>query len=316
MSMPSKPQAAGGGRALGALLAFFAATAASAAVPAMVPELFADEYQDVGPQYLLTGVRLRPLEVWSEFEVTRTSNATLVESNPTASTITSAQAGGTWHFAPRARWGGQLEFETGFRVQTYRYGLLSDPKRQINFLEIDRNDFDLIGAHVGASWRRDGWLALTTLRGASLRNRGNDRVFYQEAALDWQLYRTWRIGTRGALTAGADGAVRWSQTDSFGLLAPGWNNRIEQSLLAVFDQPIGPHWRVQPALRVQGSHYTSRGRDREDVHGNVRVSVVRAIGLGELRLSIGYDRRESSEAVIADFSKWDLGLAGGIRWRF
>jgi hypothetical protein len=303
-------------RSCSVVLAVLASAAVHAATPPMVPELFADEYQDVGPQYLLTGARLRPLELWSEFEVTRTSNATLVETDPTASTLTSAQAGGTWHFAPRSRWGGQLAFETGFRLQTYRYGLFSDPKRVINFLEIDRNNFDLIGAHVGASWRRDGWLAVAALRGASLRNRGNDRVFYQEAALDWQVYRTWKVGGRGALTVGAEGAVRGTQTDSFGLLARGWNNRIEQGILACFDHPLFGQWRMQPALRVQGSHYTSRGRDREDVHASGRLGVVRGIGPAEIRLSLGYDRRDSTEPAIADFSKWDVGLAGGIRWRF
>jgi hypothetical protein len=298
-------------------VALFATMAARAAVPSMIPELFADEYQDVGPQYLLSAARGQPVELWSELEITRSSNATLVEANPTASTITSAQAGGTWHFAPRARWGGQMALETGFRVQTYRYGLLADPKRLINFLEIDRNNFDLIGAHLGASWRRDGWLVLTALRGASLRNRGNDRVFYQEAVLDWQVYRSWRLGARGALTVGWDGAVRATQTDSFGLLARGWNNRTDLGLLAAVDQQLGnTSWRLQPAVRVQGSHYTSRGRDREDVHASGRLSLIRPFGGAELRFGLGYDRRESSEAIIADFSKWDLSLAGRMVWRF
>ena len=29
-----------------------------------------------------------------------------------------------------------------------------------------------------------------------------------------------------------------------------------------------------------------------------------------------YDRRDSSEALIPDFRKWDLGLALGAHWRF
>lgn len=291
--------------------------ARAAAAPSLVPELFVGELEDVGPQFLLlAAARPAPVELWSELEVTSTSNATLVETNPSSSTLTSAQAGGTWHFAERPRWGGQLAFETGFRLQTYRYGLLADPKRVVNFLEIDRNNFDLVGAHVGASWRREGWLALASLRGASLRNRSNDRVFYQEGALEWQLYRQWRVGGRSSLTVGAEGAMRWSHTDSFGLLAPGWNDRIEQSLVAVFDGALGAAWRLQPALRVQGSHYTYRDRRREDVHATGRLSLVRRLGRAELRLGLGYDQRNSSEAVIADFSKWDLSLAGRAQWRF
>ena len=302
---------------LGAMLALFAAAVVRAAVPPAVPELFAGEFEDVGPQYLLlTAARPQPLELWSDLEITRTSNATLVESAPTASTITSVQAGGTWHFPERPRWGGRLSYETGFRVQTYRYGLFADPNRKINFLEIGRNNFDLVGAHGTAAWRRDGWLALASLRGASLRNRANDRVFYQEGSCEWQAYRQWNLGARSSLTMGAEGALRWSHTDSFGLLAPGWNNRVEQSLVAVIDWALGARWRLQPAVRVQGSHYTYRDRKRDDVHGSGRLSLVRPIGPFELRLGLGYDRPNSSEAAIADFSKWDLGLAGRVQRRF
>ena len=305
-----------------ALLALATPCAHSATAPAApaatVPELFAGEMEDVGPQFLLLAQPgARPLELWTDLEVTGTSNATLVETDPKASTITSAQTGGTWHFGERPLRGGRLAFETGFKVQTYRYGLISGPKAKINFLEIDRNDFDLIGAHVQAGWRREGWLVATALRGASLRNRGNGRVFYQELAGEWQIFRQWRTTPRRAWTIGLEGAARWSQTDSFGLLPVGWNNRIEQGLIAVLDQNLGARWRIQPALRVQGTRYTYRDRDRSDVHASGRLSLVHALTTAaELRLGLGYDRRDSSEPVIADFRKWDLGLAGSARWRF
>ncbi len=300
-----------------AALAASVASALGAATPARVPELFAGELDDVGPQYLLlAAARPQPMELWSDLEITGTSNATLVETDPTSSTITSVQAGGTWHFAPRPRRRGQLAFETGFRVQTFRYGLLAQRQPKINFLEIDRNDFDLVGAHVGTTWRREGWLAAASLRGISLRNRAADRVFYQEASLEWQVFRQWRIGSRTALTAGGDGALRRSHTDSYGLLSPGWNNRVEQSLAVVLDRSLGAGWRLQPALRLQASHYTDRDRRRQDTHASGRLSLVRPIGRAELRLGVGYDRRESSEPGISDFQKWDLTLGGRVQCRF
>lgn len=304
----------------GALLVGLAALAVRGAVapPATVPELFAGEMEDVGPQFLLVAPPpARPLELWTDLEITGTSNATLVETNPKASTVTSAQAGGSWHLGERPLAGGRFALESGFKIQTYRYGLISGPKARINFLEIDRNDFDLIGAHLQAAWRRDGWTAAATLRGASLRNRGNDRVFYQELAGEWQIFRQWRPTPRRAWALGLEGAVRWSHTDSFGLLPAGWNNRLEQGLVAILDQTIAARWRLQPALRVQGTRYTHRDRDRSDLHASGRLSVVYALtAAAELRLGLGYDRRDSSEPVIADFRKWDLGLAGGARWRF
>ncbi len=293
------------------------AFAAPTPTPTKVEDLFAGEIDDVGPQYLLlANARPQPLELWSDLEITGTSNATLVETNPKASTITSAQAGGTWHFAARPHWHGQLALETGFRLQTFRYGLLAGPKQKINFLEIDRNNFDLVGAHVAANWRRDSWLASLALRGASFRNRGADRVFYQEASLEWQVFHQWRFGARTTVTAGGEGALRWSHTDSYGLLAPGLNNRVEQALVAVLDRALSENWRVQPALRAQATRYTHRDRHRGDLHASARVSLIRAVGHGELRLGLGYDRRESSEAESFDFSKWDLALGGRMQWRF
>lgn len=300
-----------------ALLALAATSALAAPTPPRVDELFAGELDDVGPQYLLlANARPQPLELWSDFEITGTSNATLVETNPKSSTITSAQAGGTWHFAARPRWHGQLALETGFRLQTFRYGLLAGPKQKINFLEIDRNNFDLVGAHVAANWRRGDWFASAALRGASFRNRAADRVFYQEASAEWQVFRQWHLGSRTTLIAGGEGALRWSHTDSFGLLAPGLNNRLEQALVAVLDRALTDTWRVQPALRIQATHYTHRDRHRDDVHASGRLSLLRTVGNGELRLGVGYDRRESSEAESFDFSKWDLNLGGRMQWRF
>ncbi len=283
-----------------------------------VPELFAGEMDDVGPQYLLLPAQARlPLELWTECEITGTSNATLVESNPHSSTITSMQVGATAPFTRKSWRGGELEIDAGFRLQTYRYGLLAQPRRKINFIEIDRNDFDLIGAHLQGAWRREGWFASAALRGASLENRANHRVFYQEASFEWQLFRQWRAGARGVIVAGLEGAMRWSHTDSFGLLPAGWNNRVEQALVVVYDRSIAARWRLQPAVRVLASEYLHRNRARRDVHGSARPSLIRRLGeQAELRLSIGYDRRNSSEPLIADFAKWDAALAAGAHWRF
>ncbi|MEI6862646.1 MAG: hypothetical protein WCL04_10400 [Verrucomicrobiota bacterium] len=302
-----------------ALLSLTSPLVRGATAPAAtVPELFAGELEDVGPQFLLLAApRFLRFELWTDLEITGTSNATLVESGLKASTITSAQFGGTWHLAERSFAGGRLAFETGFKFQTYRYGLLAGPKEKINFLEIDRNNFDLAGAHLQIGWRRNSWRAGLAFRGVSLRNRGNHRVFYEELATEWQVARQWHANPRRTWMLGLDGAARWSNTDSFGLLPNSWNSRIEQGLFAVLDQLLGARWRLQPALRVQGSRYLHRDRHRSDFHTSGRVNLVHPLGTAaELRLGIGYDRRTSSELMIADFHKWDLGLAGSARWRF
>ena len=111
--------------------------------------------------------------------------------------------------------------------------------------------------------------------------------------------------------------MRFSNTDSFGLLPSAWNSRIEQSLVASLDQPLGAHWHLQPALRGLISHYTAATRDRTDTQVAARVAMSRTVGrFQELRISAGYDLRESSDPLIPDFRKWDGGVAIGGHWRF
>jgi lambda repressor-like predicted transcriptional regulator len=303
------------------LIAGLAVPRSTAQIPggtSIVPELFAGELDDVGPQYLLLArPSAQPFELWTDFEITGTSNATLVESNPTFSTITSAQAGARWQSARRPRWGGQWGWEAGVKGQVYRYGYLTGVKQLVNFVEIDRNNFNLVGVHLRADWRREHWVAGLTLRGSTLRSTATQRVFYEEAALEWQLFRQWPLTPSRTLAVGLEGAWRLSSTDSFGLLPGGWNDRAEQGVLVVLDQALGAQWRFQPALRVLASRYTHTGRSRTDWHESGRLSLSRALApFAELRLSVGYDRRDSSEALIADFQKWDLALGASAQWRF
>ncbi len=304
--------------AAGAFAAALAVPAQPPGAPTVVPELFAGELDDVGPQYLLVEKpRARALELWTDFEITGTSNATLVEADPTASTLTSAQVGATWHATPRAWRGGQIGWEAGAKAQAYRYGFLAGGSQEINFVEIDRNDFDLLGAHLRADWRRDDWLAAATLRGLSLRSKAADHIFYEEVALEWQLFRHWSPTPRRTVAVGLEGAARLSRTDSFGLLPGGWNDRVEQGLVVALNQTLGTRWHLQPALRVLATRYTHSGRDRTDWHESARLGLSYALTpRAELRLSASYDQRDSSETTIADFRKWDLALGAAAHWRF
>lgn len=283
-----------------------------------IPELFAGELEDVGPQYLLLPtVRRQPWELWTDLEITGTSNATLVNQNPKFSTITSVQAGATWHAAPQSRWGGELDWEAGVRGQTYRYGYLTGVKEIINYVEVDRNNFDLIGAHVRTAWSRGDWTVAASLRATTMRNRAARHTFYEEVALEWQAFRSWRLAPGRAAALGLEGAGRLTNTDSYGIYPDGWNDRVEQGVFAVFDQALGRGWHVQPAVRLMATRYTRSGRHRTDWQGAARAALIHPLGRrAELRLSAGFDQRESTESDISDYRKWDLALAGSASWRF
>ena len=288
------------------------------AAGAPVPELFAGELADLGPQYLLLPApRAGELELWGDAEYSGTSNVMLEETQPQASSVLSLQSGVNWRSTPHAWGAGRVTWQAGARAQTYRYGFLANANTPINFIEIDRNNFDLAGAHLSAQWQHARWLAGTALRGALLHNRHSGREFYREAALEAHLLRLWTPTPRLRLAAGADAAWRRTRTATFGLLPAGWNDRVELALVAAAEWDCGEAWRLAPALRVQGAHYTQRERERDDVVASARLALVRPLGPHtEMRLSLSHDRRESSEPLVTDYAKWDAALGAAFAFRF
>lgn len=293
-------------------------TAFAQSPPPTVPELFAGELDDVGPQYLLVAAPRPPAwDAWCDLEITATSNVTLIETTPASSTLTVAQAGLTHRSQPFARWGGQSHWQLGAHAQAYRYGYLTGVHEQINLVEISRNNFDLGGLHARLDWQRGPWIAAVTARASSLRSTATRRTFYQELASEWSLFWQKPLTPKRTLAVGLDGAMRFSATASFGLLPSAWNNRVEQSFVATLDQQLGGSWHVQPTVRYLVSHYVAANRNRTDQQVAARLTLTRAVGRHlEVRLSAGYELRESNDPVIPDFRKWDGGVAAGGRWRF
>lgn len=283
-----------------------------------VPELFAGEMDDVGPQYLLEAKPApRHFEAWTDWEYSGTDNVMLESTNPVSSTLLSAQAGVTWRSSARPMAKGALTVEAGARAQAYRYGFLANSNHPVNFIEIDRNNFDLGGAHVAVDWRRSNWLVIGGVRAAGLRSRSTHRRFYEEMVTDLQVLRQWNPRPATALAAGIDASRRWTRTDSFGLLPSSWNDRAEFGLILSAEQRLGTAWKLQPSARLQITHYTHADRPRQDRHLFFRLSLARPITeSAEVRLSIGQEQRESTDPLVPDYHKWDLALGGTVRWRF
>lgn len=312
-------------KSLGRLAPLFALLLASGATPLAaqssaptVPELFAGELDDVGPQYLLVAQpRHRPWQLWADLELTATSNVTLVETDPASSTVTVAQVDFLRESVRRPFAGGTWGWTAGAQGQAYRYGYLTGTQEQINLVEIDRNNFDLGGLHARVDWQRGPWLASLGARGSTLRANATDHTFYRELAAEWALFWQKALRPGRTLAFGLDGAMRFSETDSFGLLPHDWNNRVEQSFTCLLDQQLGATWHLRPSLRYILSHYTAAERDRFDQQFSARLALTRPLGRwAHLRFTLGYDHRESRDPLVPDFSKWDLGLGLGARWKF
>lgn len=289
------------------------------AAPPAVDELYAGEFNDVGPQYLLVPVAARPLRhvAWVRTDVSGTDNATFTETSPRSSSVLSLQAGvdGRLHTGTLA--GGNLAFDAGARLQLFRYGLPGGDNKVIDFLQVDRNNFDLGAAQARMSWQRGPWLADASVQGSVLRNRSVGRIFYREAGGTAALYRQWKFTGGSTLLVGGDVARRWSWTDTYGLLPTSWNDRVEVALSGSWSRPLrtGLVWRT--TARVHAADYTHADRHRRDVTGTLGTELVWAVQERlEVRLFVSHERRDSTEPGIPDYKRWEAGTGAGLRWAF
>lgn len=307
--------------ALAAVLAPAVRAAAPAERPsaAAVEELYRGELDDTGPQYLLLPAAGRPARftLWSRVDASWTDNATFTETNPGATTVASFQLGGDARWLERPVADGKLRATIGGHGQVFRYGLASDDDQVIDFLQVDRNNFDLLGAHVRATWQRGPWLAASSLQGTLLHNRSAGRTFYRELAWDAALYRQWSVAGTATFLVGADLTRRWSVTDTYGLLPRSWNDRAEAGLTAVWQQPVRGKLSWRATARAQATGYTHADRSRRDVTGSLGLELSYAWRERcDFRVFVSHERRDSTEPGIADYARWEAGAGAGVRWEF
>lgn len=301
------------------LLASSRAVAAARPSASSVEELYRGEIDDTGPQYLLQPAAGRPARftVWTRADASWTDNATFTETNPGGTTVSSFQFGGDARCLERTVAEGRLRLTVGAHGQIFRYGLASDDDQVIDFLQVDRNNFDLAGAHARATWQRGPWLAASALQGTLLHNRSAGRTFYRELAWDAALYRQWNVAGKATVLVGADLARRWTRTDTYGLLPTGWNDRAEAGLSAAWQQPIRGNLAWRATTRAQATRYTHRDRARHDITGTLGAELIYTWRERcDLRLFVSHERRDSSEPGIPDYARWEAGAGAGLRWEF
>jgi hypothetical protein len=304
---------------LAALPGAFAQTPAAATPPATVAALYAGEWDDIGPQYLLVpkAPRAARFAAWAQADLSSSDNATFSEVSPRSSTLTSLQAGLEARLMGSTLAGGKLTIDGGLRGQLFRYGLLDDASKVIDFLQVDRNNFDLVGSHARAVWQRGSWLAESTLQGSLMRNRRASRTFYRDLGWSISLYHQWKLAGRSTLSLGMELGRRWTWTDSYGLLPSSWNDRLEASLAAIWTRPLRPglSWRI--TARAHHALYTRSDRHRSDITGTLGTELGWTLRENlELRFYVAHERRDSTELAMPDYSRWDAGSGAGLRWSF
>jgi hypothetical protein len=282
------------------------------------PEIFPGETTDVGPQSILKLQRKRRhWEASADNQFFYSSNIGLTES-PTVRTDAMVWIG-SLQFAlapdPYTLAGRSFAPRVGFRHQRFDY-----QRRLPGNVNID---FDVQTAFVDARYAlAENWVGyagfdFTRLLG---HQAGAERYneFYKEFTPRYGVERFFPFGERQLLRIGYQGEYHVTDVDAVvPLLTTSRNDRFDQILLVSYTHMFNPHLVVQPFYRFQYSAYTSSGANRNDYLNSIGASAAWVFNsYATLRAFTTYDHKESDNAIVPDYTKFDVGGGLSLTFRF
>jgi len=236
-----------------------------------VPELYAGESGDVGPQSVLqTKPRRTYIQAFADVQYFYTDNMFLANQDKQGadvlvSTVSAAIAPTPYEFAD-----GQLAPRLGVQQQWFTYGLASSAKvgaynftthtfKQVN---IGQFDFNALTAFTDLAWSRDNWTF--TLGGfyRQLNDSDNGTAFYKESVPGWAVRRDFFTSDKTVLSIGYEGDYRLTDTPNVPpKTGSDFNDRVDNSLVVAGSWRLCRHAILQPSYRFQQTHFTAATRD-------------------------------------------------------
>jgi hypothetical protein len=280
-----------------------------------VPDLYAGEDKDVGPQRVLQLKPRRTLfEVVVDSQYVWSDNVTLANSNKEESTlfVNTLQVA----FAPSGLLlnGHEIAPRIGLRNQWYNYGLT--PGGNDRFL--GSLDFEAQTFFAEARYRlADQWHALLGTEVQQLVDQGDySDDFYREIApyLAVQWFRP--LANNKAVSATYRGSYHFSETESL-FFPDNLNNRTDHSITLSYIQEIVPKLVLQPFYRFQYTYYTEFNQ-RHDLLHDFGVSLAYHFNrCASLRTFAGYQIKDvQSKSFLPDYEKLDVGIGGTLVFEF
>ena len=288
-------------------------------VPAQqaVPTLYKDkdEDKDVGVQYILQTKPVRHwLESFTDVHFGFTNNMDLTENakTETALMISTVQAA----FAPDAlelKSGNTVSAKTGYRHQKFNYGKFTSKESTLNDADFDVSTFFFQSRYLA----QERWI--TTLGVDYNRlltgDKGEYDEFYDEYVPNLNIERRFKMGEKAIFTASGGLNYHLSHVDP---PQGNRNDRIDEILMLAYLREITGKLVLQPYYRVQFTQYTQYpNRQRKDIVQTIGATGIYSITSNvSMRLDASFEQRDSEDPSIADYQKFDAGLATSLQVRF
>jgi len=290
-----------------------------------VPELYAGETSDVGPQSVLqVKPRRQLLEAFADVQYLYTDNMFLANqgkhgADVLVSTVQAALAPTPYEchdglFAPRL----------GYQHQWFAYGLANSPTvsafdlstATYKNLELNYFDFNALTVFGEVAWSRQNW---TFTLGGDFRQLMDSDVyseFYQEYVPHWSVRRDFKTSENTALSIAYEGDYRLTDSQFVPPTAGNdYNDRADNSLVIAGSWRLCQHLILQPSYRFQATHFTRT--DRDDLLHSFGLALYCPItDKVTLRTYVTYDNMHTDGFYVQNYQKLDAGGGLNLTVRF
>jgi len=284
-----------------------------------VPELYAGESSDVGPQSVL---QLKPhrtiFTASADMQYFHTDNLLLTQNNRQGADVLVSTVDAVLTPVTAKLGDGTLAPRLGYQQQWFDYGLADNASFTTfnpsipGFTTAHLNDYDFNVQTVfsDVTWSWQNWIISAGGDYRRLLVTGDYDQFYSEFVPRWSARRVFDLSPATALSLGYEGDYRITDT---ALTSPGLDsssyNRTDNSLVLVGSWKVCEHVVLQPYYRFEFSHYT--GIRRDDYLNSFGLALYFPVCKNTaLRAFVGYDNLDTDAAYANSYE--NLTAGGGL----
>jgi hypothetical protein len=236
-------------------------------------------------------------------------------------------------FAPDAYTvgGGQLAPRLGCRDEWYNYASLLDDNIRVvdpvsgvvSHPSVSAFDFMAKTLFADVAWTRNNWTLAAGYDFRWLVSQHSDNEFYREHVPHWGVQRWLPLDARSGLALAYQGDWRITHARQFTPSFPGApvpradeNDRTDHSLIASYSHKVGARGELTPYYRFQFTEFLGSVDRRDTLHTLGLAFAWQLCPRSSVRLFASYDWRESSNASIGSYEKFNGGVGANLTFRF
>ena len=290
-----------------------------------VPELYAGESSDLGPQSVLQLKHRRQLiEAFADVQYFYTDNMFLANQGKQGADVLVSTVQAALAPSPYQLSDGFLSPRVGYQHQWFAYGLAGSQEVFAQIINpplaknvgLDYFDFNAQTFFADVAWSRQHWTFAVGGDFRQLMDSEGYREFYQEYVPHCSVRRDFATSQNTALSLAYEGDYRLTDSQYVPPATGGnYNDRTDHSLSLAGSWRLCRHVILQPSYRFQFTHFTRT--DRSDFLHTIGLTLYCPITDNlTVRAYVAYDNVKTDGAYVQSYQKLDAGGGLNLTVRF